>query len=107
MTETRPRVLQESTGKMIIDDRGQKRAQPSRYPFREDLTSVDGFTRGANGKTKLNEDSKKRRREENATMDTGMSDVEPMTTKAKEKDESEFRHGFKSKKAGGDVNRVA
>ncbi|KAF5325080.1 hypothetical protein D9619_009645 [Psilocybe cf. subviscida] len=104
MTETRPRVLRESTGKMIIDDRdsddeaAKNAAQPSRHPFREDLTSVDGFTRGANGKTKLNEDSKKRRREENATMDTGMSDVEPMTTKAKEKDESEFRHGFKSKR---------
>ncbi|KAF5325363.1 hypothetical protein D9619_009634 [Psilocybe cf. subviscida] len=101
--DDRPRVLQESTGKMIIDDRdpddeaAKNAAQPSRHPFREDLTSVDGFTRGANGKTKLNEDSKRRRREENATMDTGMSDVEPMTTKAKEKDESEFRHGFKSK----------
>ena len=34
--------------------------------YRETLTSVDGFTRGPNGKVKFNKDTKKRRRENDA-----------------------------------------
>lgn len=68
--------------------------------YRENLTSVDGFTRGANGKIKFNKDTKKRRREEDAAMDVEMADVEPAATKAKKakkKDEPKFGHEFKSK----------
>lgn len=68
--------------------------------YRENLTSVDGFTRGANGKVKFNKDTKKRRREEDAAMDVDMADADPAAAKAKKvkkKDEPKFGHEFKSK----------
>jgi ribosomal RNA-processing protein 12 len=42
--------------------------------YKESLTSVDGFTRGANGRVKFNKDTKKRRRANEGEGDDG--DVE-------------------------------
>lgn len=70
--------------------------------YRESMTSVDGFTRGANGKVKFNKDTKKRRREE-AAQDVEMADagaelpVASKPKKPKKKDEPRFGHEFKAK----------
>jgi len=105
----------EDTGKMIIDnisdsdnDDAAAAADPAGSAYREAITSVDGFTRGPNGKIKFNKDTKKRRREEDA-MDVDMVDADEViggkAKKPKKKNEPKFGHEFKAKKAGGDVKK--
>ncbi|KAJ7268814.1 ribosomal RNA-processing protein 12 [Mycena haematopus] len=97
----------EDTGKMLIDEEGDEAAgQPDSAvdvagtAYRESMTSVDGFTRGPNGRVKFNKDTKKRRREnEDADGDVEMGDGEPgsKNKKAKRKEEPKFGHEFKAK----------
>ncbi|KAJ7163578.1 armadillo-type protein [Mycena crocata] len=103
----------DDTGKMIIDDEGDAAEQGDAVvdvagtAYRESMTSVDGFTRGANGRVKFNKDTKKRRRE-NEEEDVEMGDGEGANNKskkAKRKMEPKFGHEFKAKKAGGDVKK--
>ena len=58
----------EGTGKMVIDDKANEdeamEEDVAGAAYKESLTSVDGFTRGPNGRVKFNKDTKKRRREE-------------------------------------------
>ena len=96
----------EDTGKMIIDeDDGpeDEDVSPSAHiagsAYRETVTSVDGFTRGLNGKVKFNKDTKKRRREAAASEDVEMADQE-MTVEAKKpkrRAELKLGHEFKAK----------
>ncbi|KAH9485194.1 Ribosomal RNA-processing protein 12 [Psilocybe cubensis] len=110
----------EDTGKMIIDANSDSEGPPEGPPneigatdvagtaYRESMVSVDGFTRGPNGRIKFHKDTKKRRREEEA-MDVEMADSEEVTgskpKKSKKKSEVNFGHEFKAKKAGGDVKK--
>ncbi|PFH53781.1 hypothetical protein AMATHDRAFT_136895 [Amanita thiersii Skay4041] len=105
----------EETGKMIIDEKESgneedaNNDQVAGNAYHENLTSVDGFTRGRNGRVKFNKDTKKRRREnEEQDMDVEMGD-ETGTTKAKKsKKKTEAPNvgrEFKAKKAGGDVRK--
>jgi hypothetical protein len=59
--------------------------------YKESMTSVDGFTRGTNGKVKFNKDTKKRRREE--AEDVEMEDVEAGPRKKDKKKAPEPRVG--------------
>jgi hypothetical protein len=68
--------------------------------YRESITSVDGFTRGPNGRVKFNKDTKKRRRENNETEDLEMGDAEGGSAKSKKnkrKSEVKLGHEFKAK----------
>jgi ribosomal RNA-processing protein 12 len=68
--------------------------------YRESITSVDGFTRGPNGRVKFNKDTKKRRRENNEAEDVEMGDVEAGSRKNKtnkRKSEVKLGHEFKAK----------
>lgn len=101
----------EETGKMVIDeDSDSDDAAAARNAatdvagaaYRETMTSVDGFTRGPNGKIKFNKDTKKRRREEDALQDVEMADAEVVSAgskakKPKKKDEPNLGHEFKAK----------
>ncbi|RDX55210.1 NUC173-domain-containing protein [Lentinus brumalis] len=104
----------DDTGKMVIESdseaeeaaAGEENVEGDAY--RESLTSVDGFTRGPNGRVKFNKDTKKRRREnEEADMDVEMADAEAQKShkKTKRKTEPKFGQEFKAKKAGGDVKK--
>ncbi|KAI0630149.1 NUC173-domain-containing protein [Trametes polyzona] len=108
---------EEDTGKMIIDDDsdegdgaggGAEGDKVAGDAYRESLTSVDGFTRGPNGKVKFNKDTKKRRREAEAEEDVEMANGEAGQKpgkKSKKKAEPKFGQEFKAKKAGGDVKK--
>lgn len=66
--------------------------------YRESITSVDGFTRGPNGRVKFNKDTKKRRRENNEAEDVEMRDAEAgPSNKNKRKSEVRLGHEFKAK----------
>lgn len=68
--------------------------------YREQMTSADGFTRGANGRVKFNKDTKKRRRENVADEDVEMEDASVGAGAARaEKKRSEAKLGreFKAK----------
>ncbi|KAJ6587164.1 armadillo-type protein [Mycena vulgaris] len=106
----------DDTGKMIIDEEGEDAGQPDAAvdvagtAYRENITSVDGFTRGANGRVKFNKDTKKRRRDnEDLDGDVEMGDGEAGAGKFKKAKrrttEPKFGHEFKAKKAGGDVKK--
>ncbi|RDB25177.1 Ribosomal RNA-processing protein 12 [Hypsizygus marmoreus] len=104
----------EDTGKMIIDGENSsdnEDAGPSidvaGTAYRESITSVDGFTRGPNGRVKFNKDTKKRRREVDEAEDVEMADREAtvQTKKTKRKAEPNLGHEFKAKKAGGDIKK--
>lgn len=92
--------------------------------YRESVTSVDGFARGANGRIKFNKDTKKRRRDEDDDGDVEMADAEaPVKSKTnKRRSDVKLGHEFKAKvcsprrrfvpmilmaiqKAGGDVKK--
>ena len=94
--------------------------------YKESMTSVDGFTRGPNGRVKFNKDTKKRRREnDEMEEDVEMADGETgKGKKNKRKSDIKFGHEFKAKvncastllnfhlnnffvsqKAGGDVKK--
>jgi len=105
----------EDTGKMIIDsdsdsDANAKGASAdvAGSAYRENITSVDGFTRGLNGRVKFNKDTKKRRREHDEAEDVEMADGEASSgkgRKSKRKSDVKLGHEFKAKKAGGDVKK--
>ncbi|KAG2153747.1 armadillo-type protein [Suillus bovinus] len=75
--------------------------------YKESMTSMDGFTRGPNGRIKFNKDTKKRRREnKDEDEDVEMADGSATTTKKhKRPTEPKLGHEFKAKKAGGDVKK--
>jgi ribosomal RNA-processing protein 12 len=99
------------SGKMVIDsddDSDNDAAQPNGPPaedvagnaYKESLTSVDGFTRGPNGRIKFNKDTKKRRRENEDMEDIEMADVAPPLSAKKQKkkaDQPKLGHEFKAK----------
>ncbi|KAG6903066.1 hypothetical protein C0995_006253 [Termitomyces sp. Mi166 len=105
----------EDTGKMIIDEELESDNEDIRpstdvagTAYRESMTSVDGFTRGPNGRVKFHKDTKKRRREEFEAEDVEMADGEAATIaskKNKRKAEPKLGHEFKAKRAGGDVKK--
>ncbi|KAK7005671.1 rRNA processing protein [Favolaschia claudopus] len=106
----------EDSGKMIIDgeesedDNGvDAAADVAGAAYRESITSVDGFTRGPNGRVKFNKDTKKRRREgEDGDGDVEMGDGEAAAAKnkkTKRKAEPKFGQETKAKRAGGDVKK--
>lgn len=93
---------------MIIDDDNsdsdtpQSKSKPKYVEgnlYKESLTSVDGFTRGSNGKVKFHKDTKKRRREEMSEDDVEMADVggEEMASKSKKRNEFKVGQEFKAK----------
>jgi ribosomal RNA-processing protein 12 len=71
--------------------------------YRESITSVDGFTRGPNGRVKFNKDTKKRRHDNNNEMDEDveMADADGAAAvkgkKAKRQVEVKLGHEFKAK----------
>lgn len=67
--------------------------------YRESITSVDGFTRGPNGRVKFNKDTKKRRREnDEAEEDVEMADGDAgKGKKSKRKSDVKLGHEFKAK----------
>lgn len=98
----------EDSGKMVIDadsgveDVKDANADVAGSAYRESITSVDGFTRGPNGRVKFNKDTKKRRRDDDASDDVEMGDVEAGPGKHKQnkrKPEVKFGHEFKAKVA--------
>jgi len=101
----------EDTGKMVIGESSDEDDAPdqgvndvSGTAYRESITSVDGFTRGPNGRVKFNKDTKKRRRDND---DVDMMDVDEDKTQNKQKRRTSAKLGqeFKAKKAGGDVKK--
>ncbi|KAG9316604.1 armadillo-type protein [Chiua virens] len=56
--------------------------------YRESVTSVDGFTRGPNGRVKFNKDTRKRRRE-NVDEDVEMADAE-ISAESKKSNKRQF-----------------
>lgn len=98
----------DDTGKMIVNesdsDDGKSNAMavdPSGSAYRETITSVDGFTRGANGRVKFHKDTKKRRRDnEDIEGDVEMADGETAPaakTKHRKTTEVKLGHEFKAK----------
>ena len=84
--------VDEDSGKMVIDEGPDSDEDPAENPsdvagtaYREAITSVDGFTRGPNGKIKFNKNTKKRRREEEAIEDVEMADAQDTPTGGKPK----------------------
>ncbi|KAJ7578515.1 armadillo-type protein [Mycena floridula] len=107
----------DETGKMIIDEDSDSEMVPDAAPtdvegtaYREAITSVDGFTRGPNGRVKFNKDTKKRRRDEaNDDGDVEMGDPEAADSGKnnanKRRKNPKLGHEFKAKKAGGDLKK--
>lgn len=102
----------EKTGKLIIDkesDFGNAGEDGNGEDevivgnaYKESMTSVDGFTRGAGGRIKFNKDTKKRRREEiERDDDVEMADAENISAGKKSKkigkSEPRLGHEFKAK----------
>ncbi|KAI0320923.1 ribosomal RNA-processing protein 12 [Amylostereum chailletii] len=104
-------------GKMMIEDSsdeevgvGADRENVEGTAYLEQMTSVDGFTRGPGGRIKFNKDTKKRRREaaENEDRDVEMEDVGAQTGKerpVKRRSDVKLGKEFKAKKAGGDLKK--
>ena len=88
---------------MVIDDEDveqdeQMAEDVAGTAYRESLISVDGFTRGPNGRVKFNKDTKKRRREDNDAEDVEMADVQTSAAKKeKKRHEPKLGHEFKAK----------
>lgn len=90
---------------MIIDEEdsdneAQQMPDVAGTAYHESMTSVDGFTRGPNGRIKFNKDTKKRRRENDEIEDVEMADGEAKSGKVpKAKRRSDVRLGqeFKAK----------
>ncbi|KII92412.1 hypothetical protein PLICRDRAFT_172507 [Plicaturopsis crispa FD-325 SS-3] len=106
----------DETGKMVIDedadsDSGAAKAAATDIAgtaYRESITSVDGFTRGANGRVKFNKDTKKRRRENEDVEDVEMGEADNAAGKGKKnkrRSDVKLGHEFKAKKAGGDIKK--
>ena len=96
---------------MIIDEdsdsdanagAAQSKSQPKYMDanlYKESLTSIDGFTRGPNGKIKFHKDTKKRRREEMSEDDVEMADAaaEEGVSKSKKRNQVKVGQEFKAK----------
>lgn len=91
---------------MIVDDEGADDAETAGQQdvagtaYRETITSVDGFTRGLNGRVKFNKDTKKRRRENDEMEDVEMADGEAPVAKSKKNERKpniKFGQEFKAK----------
>ncbi|KAK0212882.1 armadillo-type protein [Desarmillaria ectypa] len=103
----------DDTGKMIIDDSdndeaGDAKTDVAGEAYRESITSVDGFKRGANGRVKFNKDTKKRRREDSAVdedVEMGDGDISYKVQTSKRKSDVKLGHEFKAKRAGGDTKK--
>jgi len=81
----------------VDDDDAPEATNTGGTAYQEALTSIDGFTRGHNGRIKFNKDTKKRRMEEDV-MDVDASEMSPeRVKKTKSKDEPKFGHEFKAK----------
>ncbi|KAF8650444.1 hypothetical protein AX16_005247 [Volvariella volvacea WC 439] len=99
----------EDGGKMIIEedeeiDNAEEDVEGNAY--KEALTSVDGFTRGPNGRIKFNKDTKKRRRELEEEEDVEMEDLTATLPSPKHrKTQPKPGHEFRAKKAGGDIKK--
>lgn len=68
--------------------------------YKESITSVDGFTRGPNGRIKFNKDTKKRRREMDLIEDEVMADGDSAVVKPNKNDRKtdvKLGHVFKAK----------
>lgn len=95
----------EDTGKMVIDDvdtsddeNPKASTEIEGAAYLESITSVDGFTRGQNGKIKFHKDTKKRRREAEEAEDVEMVDRSVNTKRTKQKvPEIKLGHEFKAK----------
>lgn len=102
----------EESGKMVIDneDGGSEHHEQQRQhaeainvegtAYREGITSVDGFTRGPDGKVKFNKDTKKRRRD-HADVDDDVemaeADSAKPASKKQQKSNQKLGHEFKAK----------
>ena len=67
--------------------------------YKESLTSVNGFTRGPNGKIKFHKDTKKRRREEMSEDDAEMAEtaVDKGMSNSKKRNRAKVGQEFKAK----------
>jgi hypothetical protein len=99
------------TGKIVINEDEESDIEVSSRKaakdvagsaYRESMTSVDGFTRGPNGRIKFNKDTKKRRREnEDEDGDVEMADGAATATKKNKRPmEPKLGHEFKAKVGG-------
>lgn len=81
------------------DDAPDAAADLGGAAYKESLTSVDGFTRGPNGRVKFNKDTKKRRREDVVDEDVEMAnaDATPGKNNRKRKSDVKLGHEFKVK----------
>ncbi|KAG7098810.1 hypothetical protein E1B28_000715 [Marasmius oreades] len=106
----------EDTGKMIIDAKAsdddvnghtlKSKDDVVGSAYRESITSVDGFTRGPNGRVKFNKDTKKRRRENEDAEDDPMEVVENNSKKQKSRQfHTKPGQEYKAKRANGDVKK--
>lgn len=104
------------------EEEGEEEDDVAGNAYRENITSVDGFTRGRNGRIKFNKDTK-RRRDEELDGDVEMEDgTSPKPKKSPKKTATpNLGHSFKAKvrrgkwmyscinrieqKAGGDVKK--
>jgi hypothetical protein len=122
------------TNKIIIDDpvfdnkmTDRQESDVAGTAYRESIISVDGFTRGPNGRVKFNKDTKKRRRDNEDIEDVEMVDGDINLGEGKKhkrrsaeklgrefKAKASFRHTwtssshtewFRTQKAGGDVKK--
>lgn len=92
---------------MIIDDGGEADGETMEVEedvvgtaYRDSIRSVDGFSRGPNGRAKFNKDTKKRRREEleGEIEDVEMGDVGANTDrKNKRRSPEKLGKEFRSK----------
>lgn len=89
---------------MIIDDDNSNEGVPKSEHigadlYKEGLTSVNGFTRGPNGRIKFHKDTKKRRREEMSEDDVEMAETAPEEGVSKSKRHHKVKVGqeFKAK----------
>lgn len=88
-------VIGESSDEDNAPDEGTNDLSGNAY--RESITSVDGFTRGPNGRVKFNKDTKKRRRDND---DLDMMDVDEgdkAQNKQKRRMSSKLGQEFKAK----------
>jgi ribosomal RNA-processing protein 12 len=96
--------MDDDTGKMIVDDEdedeevGNNIEDIAGVAYREQMTSVEGFTRGTNGRVKFNKNTKKRRAAEDME-DVEMDDAPAATSPSKSKKREIVRLGqeFKAK----------
>ena len=100
---------------MIIDDGDEAGGETMEVEedvvgtaYRDSIRSIDGFSRGPNGRVKFNKDTKKRRREEleGETEDVEMGDVAANTgRKSKKRSPEKLGKEFRSKVRASDRAR--